>query len=502
MQDILDYAGTLGKWTREAGRQQSLEELSVLAHAALDCPDTQERAAAKSILLQRGRALGCRRDLERMMRAMEEERARERLRQAAPDTSEWPYLKRDGQGRIANTIENYSWILSADPFFSHLKYDELQDAPAAVWYDFSGISVLRRWVDADDAAAMEYIEATYGLYDRAKYRAAFLQRMRDVRFHPVRETIEGIEWDGQARIERFLHDWMGCADDDYTREVSRLIFAGGIRRLYEPGCKFDYLPVLVGTQQGEGKSTLVRWLALDDRWYGEVTLFEGKEAIEQLQGVWICEVSELLAFRRAREQELVKSFLSRQCDRYRRPYAERTEDLPRRSIMIGTTNNRTFLRDKTGNRRFLPVEVHTDAQALYAREDEVRACIRQCWAEALARYREGKLPSVADVQLREAFRQAQDAAMEDDWRVGAIEAYLAQKPAGSYVCVRSLMREALCRDTAMLEPSRRDSLELGQIMDRMPGWERAGVVRFAQYGRQKSWKNLGQPAAAEKTEPG
>ena len=295
---------------------------------------------------------------------------------------------------------------------------------------------------------------------------------------------------------------MGCADDDYTREVSRLIFAGGIRRLYEPGCKFDYLPVLVGTQQGEGKSTLVRWLALDDRWYGEVTLFEGKEAIEQLQGVWICEVSELLAFRRAREQELVKSFLSRQCDRYRRPYAERTEDLPRRSIMIGTTNNRTFLRDKTGNRRFLPVEVHTDAQALYAREDEVRACIRQCWAEALARYREGKLPSVADVQLREAFRQAQDAAMEDDWRVGAIEAYLAEKPAGSYVCVRSLMREALCRDTAMLEPSRRDSLELGQIMDRMPGWERAGVVRFAQYGRQKSWKNLGQPAATEETELG
>lgn len=403
---------------------------------------------------------------------------------------EYPFLKRTRDGRIANTVENFSWILMTDPFFNCLRYDELADAPVVVEYALCKATTRRRWVDADDAAAIEHIEATYGLYDRRKYQYAFRQRMRALAYHPVKEELELLRWDGTPRLERFLIDWMGVEDTPYTREASRLIFAGGINRLYEPGCKFDYLIVLIGANQGEGKSTLVRWLALSDQWFGEVTVFDGKEAVEQLQGVWICEVSEMLAFTRTREQEMIKSFLSRPTDRYRRPYAEHIEELPRRCILIGTTNNRSFLVDKTGNRRYVPVEVHMDAEKLYDAEDACKAYIRQCWAEALSLYREGKLPPVADRSLREAFREAQENTMEEDWRVGAIEAYLEEKDPGCYVCVRELKHDALYKNAAEAswEPTRRESLDISQIMDKMPDWERAGVIRFTGYGKQRSWK--------------
>ena len=404
---------------------------------------------------------------------------------------DYPFLTRNRQGGFANTVENFSWILSTDPFFDHLRYDALADAPVVVENALGKETQLRRWVDADDAAAIEHIESTYGLYDRQKYQYAFRQRMRSLTFHPVKEELESIQWDGEPRIEKFLFDWMGAEDTPYTREASRLIFAGGINRLYEPGCKFDYLIVLIGANQGEGKSTIVRWLALSDRWFGEVTVFEGKEAVEQLQGVWICEVSEMLAFHRAREQEMIKSFLSRPTDRYRRPYAERIEELPRQSILIGTTNNRNFLVDKTGNRRYVPVEVHMDAAQLYYLEKPCKEYIRQCWAEALSLYREGKLPPVADLHLRDAFRAAQEASMEEDWRVGAIEAYVEKASEGHYFCVREVARNALVLgDEKPRDPTRAESREISQILDRIPCLERAGRKRLPYFGQQRVWKRM------------
>lgn len=489
MQDIMDMASGLTRWRDDAAGLTSLEQLSVAAHAAVSCDTATERASSKGILLQRAEVVGCRRELAGVFRALETERAQDALKRNAPEEDLCPYLVRDGQGRIASTIENYLNILATDPQFAPLRYDEMADAPVVVETKLGKVVSSRRWVDADDAAALQHIESTYGLYDRRKYRDAFLSRLRSVRWHPLKETIEAIEWDGTPRIERFLYNWMGCEDTPVTREASRLLFAGGIHRLYEPGCKFDYLVVLIGTQQGEGKSTIARWLALEDNWYGEVTLFDGKEAVEQLSGAWICEVSEMLAFTRARDQELVKSFLSRQSDKLRRPYAERPEDIPRRCIMIGTTNNRNFLRDKTGNRRYLPVEVHMNAPQLYYLEDACRADIRQCWAEALSLYKEGKLPPVADLHLREAFRAAQEASMEEDWRVGAIEAYVEKASEGHCFCVREVARSALVLgDEKPRDPTRAESREISQILDRIPCLERAGRKHLPYFGQQRVWK--------------
>ncbi len=155
---------------------------------------------------------------------------------------------------------------------------------------------------------------------------------------------------------------MKAEDNEYTREVSRLIFAGGIHRLYSPGCKFDDVPVLIGTSQGEGKSTIVRWLAIHDDHFTEVTEIDGQKGVEQLEGAWICEIAELLALTKAKEQEAVKSYIARLKDKYRKPWGKNTDELPRRCIFIGTTNNEQFLRDKTGNRRFYPVKVNSKGQ--------------------------------------------------------------------------------------------------------------------------------------------
>ena len=218
---------------------------------------------------------------------------------------------------------------------------------------------------------------------------------------------------------------------------------------------------------------------------------EGRESIEQLTGAWVCEIAELLALTRVKEQEAVKSFLSRQCDRYRKPYDRETTELKRQCIFIGTTNRRQFLKDRTGNRRFCPVEVRSDARALYAQEAEIRADIRQCWLEALAFYRASRLSPVADPAALADFRAAQEEAMEEDWRVGAIERWVQLQEKDKPFCIREIAREALVYNEAedrKRDPTPAESREIAQILDGLPCLERAGRKVLPGYGRQITWK--------------
>ncbi len=271
----------------------------------------------------------------------------------------------------------------------------------------------------------------------------------------------------------------------YTKEVSRLIFAGGIHRLYNPGCKFDDMPVLVGTRQGEGKSTIVRWLALDDDFFSEVTEFEGQRGIEAIEGAWICEVSELLAMTKAKDVEAVKSFITRQNDRYRMPFDRRVTDHKRRCIFIGTTNKEQFLTDKTGNRRFYPVRVYQTGHELYEKESEIKDYILQCWAEALSLYGEGKLKPYADPTLIQIIREQQASATQDDYREGMIRDFLETK---NEVCIPMLWHEAL-KMRSDLKPTRKDSTEIGLIMQNCEGWvKQRKLKKFKDYSSQRYWK--------------
>ena len=395
-------------------------------------------------------------------------------------------LKLDANGVPCITIDNFLLIMRNDPFYEGVRYNLLMNAP-----EKHCNGEIRRWNDADEAESRHYTETAYNIHSENKHYDALRILFTEREYHPIQDIIETLEWDGTERIKGFLTKWMQAKNNEYTQEVSRLIFAGGIHRLYSPGCKFDDVPVLIGTNQGEGKSTIVRWLAIHDNYYSEVTEIEGQRGIEQLEGAWICEIAELLALTKAKEQEAVKSYITRQRDKYRKPYDRQTSEYPRRCIFIGTTNNEQFLKDKTGNRRFYPVTVRSSGYWLYEHEQECRDYILQCWAEAREKYSRGQMPNYADKSLLKQFGDAQEEAMEDDWRIGAIEQFLDRQPEGALVCVQQIKREALSpnRDFPQ-DPTPKESQEIGILMNRFKKWEKVGRTRTPDYGRQRCWKRI------------
>ena len=394
-------------------------------------------------------------------------------------------------GKPMLTIENFLIAMQSDKRYANIRYNELSDRPEVHDIIVNGKPTTLKWTDTDEAASENYLESAYGLFSSQKHEKALRMLFKERRYHPIRDVVDAIKWDGVERCEEFLVKWAKVEDCPYSREVSRLIFAGGIHRLYAPGTKFDDVPILIGTKQGEGKSTLVQWLAIRDEWYGEVTLFDGQQAIEQLQGKWICEISELLALTKTKEQEAAKAYITRAVDTYRKPWDKNVTELPRRCIFIGTTNRSDPLSDKTGNRRWYPVEVHCEGYDLYDHEQEIRAYILQCWAEAREKYMQDRMPNYADRKLVDVYRQKQEEAMQDDWRVGAITAFLEKKAEGELTCVRELCHKALSPDPDFpKEPSLIESKDIGMIMNKMPGWERVGSRRIGSYGPQKCWKKL------------
>ena len=399
----------------------------------------------------------------------------------------YPTLKYNRDDKPKNEISNFVAIMEHDPRYSGIKFNEMSSR-AEIHVFESGKMKITPWSDADEAQSMMYIESKYGLYSREKHDAALRILFNERKYNPVKDIVDNIEWDGKPRVREFLTTWGKCEDNDYTREVSRLIFAGGIHRLYAAGTKFDDVPILIGTKQGEGKSSLIRFLAINDAYYGEITAVEGQPAIEQLQGKWICEISELIALTKQKEQEAVKAYITRSVDSYRKPWDKNVTEFPRRCVFVGSTNDANCLVDKTGNRRYYPVEVHSDGYEIYAHEDEIREYIMQAWAEARELYKAGKMPNYADRKYVDLYRAAQENAMQDDWRVGAIREFLDRKAVGEYTCVREVCHRALSANPDMpRDPSLAESKDISRILDKLTDWERVGNKRIANYGVQKCW---------------
>lgn len=390
------------------------------------------------------------------------------------------------EGANKSTIENFKRILLNDPFYAGLNYNVLLNQ-AELHNTESG--EIRRWTDADDAESQRYIEDTYNLYDPVKHSQALRLAWQIRQYNPITDIVDGLKWDGVERCEHFLTKWGNADDDEYTRECSRLIFANAIHRLYEPGCKADDVIVLVG-KQGAGKTTLVQCLAINYSYYGEIKTVDGDKAVEQLEGNWICEIAELFAVTKQKEQEGVKAFITRQKDKYRKPWDKNPIEYPRRCIMIGTTNRYDFLTDMTGNRRYYPVEVRCVGYELYDHEDEIRDYVLQCWAEAKAKLGTPAMQNFARRELIAEYQRHQDEAMQDDWRIGAIGEYLSHKHIGDFVCAREIMQQALSPDSEhKKDPTLQDSKVIGQIMAKhYPDWEKTGRVRTENYGQQRCWR--------------
>jgi hypothetical protein len=228
------------------------------------------------------------------------------------------------------------------------------------------------------------------------------------RFDPVVDYLDALQWDRQPRLDRWLIDYLGAGDTPLNRAIGRKMLIAAVRRVRQPGCKFDYMPVLEG-KQGTGKSTSLRILAGDDNFSDQPLLHLDTRAQQEAhEGTWIHEISELNGLRRT-EVETVKSFISKMEDNARPAYGRFLIHQRRRGILVGTTNDSEYLRDSTGNRRFWPVKTGTiDLVALRHDRD-------QLWAEAAAAEKTGEALTLPPELYAAAAEQQERRLMKDGW---------------------------------------------------------------------------------------
>lgn len=354
--------------------------------------------------------------------------------------------------------------------------------------------------NADSLLLGKWLTDTYGLPSISK--AALEEGMLTVaatrRYHPIRDYLTGLKWDGKPRVDNWLVHVLGEKPDtikpalfEYLGLVGRFWLLGMVYRVMEPGCKFDYCPVLEGSG-GLRKSTLVETLATSE--YFSDTPFEvgkGKEAQEQVQGLWLYEIAELTHFSKS-EVGAIKAFISAKVDRYRVAYGTTVESFPRQCVLVGTTNEDTYLRDRTGNRRFWPIpvkrQINTEFVAKYR---------EQLLAEAFARYLQGEAYTPTGEQEERLFKPMQESRLVETAVDGELLQVLTRVPMqngiqsvvnelADFVTLPQLV-QALGADPAKAPPGLQ-----GQITSwlKHEGWERkrsSVAPRPWGYVRPKNW---------------
>ena len=385
-----------------------------------------------------------------------------------------------------STAANFLTVFREDTEFAGVKYNEM--AHRLMTEDDDGI---REWTAVDDATSRRYIEQFYRLTGQQKWQDALIEFQKDRAYQPIQEKINALKWDGKARVETFLIDWLKVEDTLYNREASRLLFAGGINRAYNAGCKFDCVLVRIG-KQGCGKSTFCQKLAMDPRYYNSVKTMDCQKGYEAIQGMWVCELEEMMAVFSSKgssqKEDKVKAFISTTDDYYRAPYTKRAAHNKRSCIFLGTTNRDTFLCDKTGARRWFPIRVKSEAKDLYDSEKEFSFAIEQAWAEMKAAFDNGEefaRPVPAQVMMDEICKEQESAEVED-YRVGLIEQYLVGK---DKVCCLQVYKEAICHfEGSSARMTKADANDIAEILTNKLGWQRGCVTNFGPiYAKQKAF---------------
>lgn len=334
-------------------------------------------------------------------------------------------LKCDKKGNPLETIDNLVRIMRHDPVLKDsFIYNEFKDAVEITrpvpWRDEWNAG--DRVTDGDLSQIKKYVERVYGLHSPSRMLDAF-NIIFSKKYHPVRDYLTGLAWDGTPRIDAFFILFFGVADTPYARAVSRKMFLGAVARILQPGVKFDWVLTLVGAQ-GIGKSTAFR--KLGHSWFSD-TFFsiEGTKGYEACVGNWIIEIGEMSGLSRS-DAEKQKAFISSSCDIYRKSYARMVSENPRQCIFIATTNQPNFLKGEQGDRRFWPLTCYATEPALSVFEDLDEQLVGQLWSEAVAAYQAGE-KLYLDRELERQANEVQKHHAETDDRESLIEKYLNTK---------------------------------------------------------------------------
>ena len=399
-------------------------------------------------------------------------------------------LEQTEKGKVSNAAANYKRVFQLDPLLKgairkNLLTERVDIVKPLGWYRDSPTLT-----DVDIKYLLLYFEENYGLTIEKKIQDAVMVIANENRYHPVRDFLNALQWDGTERIRYCLHRFLGADTDDYTCEAMRLFLLGAISRAFRPGCKFEIMLCLVGGQ-GAGKSSFFRLLAVQDDWFSDdLKKLDDENVYRKMQGHWLIEMSEMIATANAKSIEEIKSFLSRQKEVYKIPYETHPEDRLRQCVFGGTSNALDFLPlDRSGNRRFLPVMVYPEQAEVHILEDEAasRAYLAQVWAEAMTVYRSGDFKLSFSPEMVRYLKEHQRDFMPEDTKAGMIQAYL-DRYTGGMVCSKQLFKEAL--NHPFDEPKQWEIREVNDIMNHcVTGWNYFSNPRvFPEYGRQKGWE--------------
>lgn len=364
-----------------------------------------------------------------------------------------------------------------------------------------------RWVDNDDAGLRSYLEKILGFRVKEIISDALVLSAAKNRFNPVVEYLNSLKWDGVKRLDSLFIDYLGASDTPYIKAVTRKSFVAAVARAMLPGVKYDNMPVLTGAQ-GLGKTTLIQ--KMGKNWFtNSIETFEGKEAAELLQGVWLVEIGEMSAYNKS-DVQTIKGFLSRTEDQYRAAYARKAEKHQRRCVFFGTSNRSDYLKDPTGGRRFLPIDVGIQEPTKSVFRD-LDAEVDMLWAEAVMHWRLGESLFLTGELLQEARRQ-QEGHAEQDPRESLIREFVERQVpvdwhkkdistrklywSGEFgktdtdteerdrICAAEIWEE--CFNERIHRMKRFDVMAINDVLEGMEGWKKVpNSYRYGPYGKVK-----------------
>ena len=460
--------------------------------------------------------------------------ARERAQAAADDfdglddaelpedyNDEWKAeLEYTKSGKLLCNIANIILILENDPALAgHIVHDLFTGMDSAKdglpWNKNAN-----QWTDTDDANLRVWLEKHYDITGKEKIADALTAVLTRHSYHPIRDYLNGLTWDGVPRLDRIIIDYMGAEDSELNRAMSRKHFVAAVARVFNPGCKYDYCLIMSGAE-GIGKSTLLR--VMGGKWFNDsITTLEGKEGMEQLRRAWVVELGELSSIKRS-DVEQVKAHLSKQVDIYRAAYARRVLEHPRQCVFCGTTNEALFLKGDTGNRRFWVIPVVAELRKYRDWSEAIRRDRDQLWAEAVHYYKQGEPLYLSEELEAQAKQRQQDFNDDnDDPIVAMLDKYLSTLLPVNWDTMDIQARRSFLRDPDPLQAEgtvKRDKVcaaeficeQLGKDMadkdykylcrrvskmigDR-PEWERVSSTKHAAklYGTQRGFRRVEQP---------